>query len=492
MVKKVKPLFTDSEWDFDTLDRTWKVIDRIGKKELGFDYYDAQIEIISSEQMIDNYSNHAMPTMYNHWSFGKTFIQNSQGYQSGQSGLAYEVVINTNPSIAYLMENNSMTMQALVMAHASVGHSGFFKMNYLFRDWSDADSILDYLKYAKNYITRCEEQYGQTAVEELLDACHSLQLHGVDKYKKPHIRQEVVRQRRKQHDAFIEETFSDLWRTVPDAEKQEAEEAPTSKDFPEENILYFVEKHSPILKEWQREVVRIVRKVAQYFYPQRQTQLMNEGFATFTHHTIMTMMQEQGHITAGSYIEFLKSHAGVVAQPDWDNKYYGGINVYALGYAMMMDIKRICLEPDAEDRYYFPDICGTNWLETIPNIVRNYRDESFVLQYLSPKIIRKFKLFSLNIDQAKDHYRVDTTHDDDHVLEIRKALSAQYDLSKRVPHIEVTGVNWDTDRVLHLTHFSENDRMLSHKDAKKTAEYLHTLWGHPVHIHYVDEQGNEL
>ena len=493
MVKKVEPLFTDSEWDFDTLDRTWKVIDDIGKNQLGIDYYDAQIEIISAEQMIDNYSNHAMPTMYNHWSFGKTFIQNSQGYQSGQSGLAYEVVINTNPSIAYLMENNSMTMQALVMAHASVGHSGFFKTNYLFQDWSDADSILSYLKYAKNYITKCEEQHGQSEVEALLDACHSLQLHGVDKYKKPHIQKEMVRQRRKQHDAFVEETFSDLWRTVPKSSKQkETAEDEQSGVFPEENLLYFIEKHSPVLKEWEREVVRIVRKVAQYFYPQRQTQLMNEGWASFCHYTIMNMMHDQGHITPGSCIEFLKSHAGVVAQPDWDDKYYSGINVYALGFAMMMDIKRICQFPDAEDKHYFPNICNTEWLSTILNIVHNYRDESFIMQFLSPKIIRKFKLFALHIDEKKDHYRVDLTHDDDYVLAIRKALSAQYDLSKRVPHIEVTGVNWDTDRVLHLTHFSNNDRLLNHKDAKRTAEYIHYLWGHPVRVHYVDENGEEL
>jgi spore cortex formation protein SpoVR/YcgB (stage V sporulation) len=487
------PLFTGTEWDFDTLDRTWKVIDDIGRNQLGVDYYEPQFEIISSEQMLDCYSSHAMPAMYNHWSFGKSFIQNEHGYKTGQSGLAYEVVINTNPSIAYLMENNSMTMQALVMAHASVGHSGFFKSNYLFREWSDADSILDYLKYAKNYIIKCEEKYGATQVEELLDACHSLQRHGVDKYKRPHIKAEVERQKKREYDKYLEQHFNDLWRTVPESEEEKIpEEEQTDKVFPEENILYFLEKHSPVLKDWQREILRIVRKISQYFYPQMQTQLMNEGFASFTHHTIMNMMWEQNHITSGSYIEFIKSHAGVVAQPDWDHKYYSGINVYALGFAMMKDIQRICTAPDDEDRRYFPSICDTDWKRTILDVVQNYRDESFVTQFLSPKILRKFKLFALTMDEEKDYYQVGLTHDDDHLLAVRKALSAQYDLSKRVPQIEVTSVDWNGDRVLHLTHFVQQDRLLSHKDAKKTAAYIHQLWGHQVRIHYVDETGEEI
>lgn len=492
--KQISPLFTGSEWDFETLEKTWKVIDDIGTNQLEFDYYPAQIEIISSEQMLDNYSSHAMPTMYNHWSFGKSFIQNEQGYKSGQSGLAYEVVINTNPSIAYLMENNTMTMQALVLAHASVGHSSFFKTNYLFKDWSDADSILDYLKFAKNYISSCEEKYGSTAVEELLDACHSLQLHGVDKYKKPHIKRELKQQQKRQNDAYIEEHFNDIWRTLPDKQRMKYDEPkkPDLDVFPEENILYFIEKHSPVLKPWQREIVRIVRKIAQYFYPQRQTQLMNEGWACMNHHTILSMMQEQGHITPGSFIEAMRSHAGVVYQPDWDHKYYSGINVYALGYAMMVDLRRVCENPDDEDRHYFPQLCDTDWRRSLSDIVNNYRDESFVLQFLSPKIIRQFKLFSFNVDDTKFYYEVNNTHADDDVLEIRKNLSAQYDLSKRIPQMEIVDVDWEGDRTLSLVHYTENDVLLSHEDAKKTATYLHVLWGHPINIQYRDSDGEDV
>src|ERR1051326_6673044 len=145
-----KPLFVGSEWDVPLLEIIWKAIDTMATKQFGLDYYRPQIEIITSEHMLDAYRSVAMPVMYNHWSFGKTFIQNERQYNKGIQGLAYEVVINTNPCIAYLMENNTATLQALVLAHASCGHSHFFKNNYLFKKWTDADTIIDYLKFARN------------------------------------------------------------------------------------------------------------------------------------------------------------------------------------------------------------------------------------------------------------------------------------------------------------------------------------------------------
>lgn len=486
-----KLLFSDSEWDFETLEKTWKCIDDIGKNTLGFDYYDAQIEVISSEQMLDNYSTHAMPNMYNHWSFGKSFIQNEQGYNKGQQGLAYEVVINTNPSIAYLMENNTMTMQALVLAHASVGHSSFFKTNYLFTGWTEADSILDFLKFAKNFILKCEEQYGATEVEYILDAAHSLQLHGVDKYKKNRKSDAEHAKMREERENVKEQTFSDVWRTVAAPFKIEPIKW-DDKYFSEENLLYFIEKNSPILQDWQRELLGIVRRISQYFYPQRQTGLMNEGFACLSHHTIMTEMFDRGHINEGSYLEFLQSHSSVVYQPEWQDKWYSGINIYALGYAMMRDIKRMCISPDKEDLKWFPEMCNTDWRETVKHIVANYRDESFVMQFLSPKIIRNFKLFSLDNDSSKDYYQVGATHDDDDVYDMRKILSSQYDLSRAIPQIEIVHVDWNGDRTLSLIHIVHDDKLLEFKEARKTMEYIHHLWGFTVNLEYFDTQGNRV
>lgn len=490
--KERKPLFTGSEWSINLVETIWENIDRIAKDK--FDYYQPQIEIITSEQMLDNYSSVAMPIMYPHWSFGKTFIQNEREYKKGIQGLAYEVVINTNPCIAYLMENNTATLQTLVLAHASVGHSHFFKNNYLFKQWTDADSIIDYLKFARNYIKSCEEKYGEREVERLLDACHSLQNHGIDKYKKPaKLSAELEAQRKRQWEEYSESTFSDLWRSVPKQDDEEVGEDYYSTNCnmePEENLLYFLEKNSPILEDWQKEIVRIVRKIAQYFYPQRQTGLLNEGFATYTHHYLMTEMHDQGLIDDGSYLEFLQSHSGVITQRDWDQPGFSGINVYALGFAMLKDVERMCTDPDEEDLKWFPDICNTDPLSCILDIVENYRDESFVLQFLSPKVARRFKLFSLAIEEGKDYLEVNGTHSDESFLQIRQTLSEQYDLSKNIPQIDVVGV--DRDRWVYLVHTTKDNQRLDYGDMKKTTWYFRELWGYTVKMSYIDLEGNEL
>ena len=135
-------------------------------------------------------------------------------------GLAYEIVINSNPCIAYLMEENSLTMQALVIAHAAYGHNSFFKGNYLFRTWTDADAIVDYMVFAKNYIAECEQRHGIDAVEQLLDSCHALQNYGVDRYKRPaklSLAQEQARQ--KEREEYAQSQVNELWRTLPRREE---------------------------------------------------------------------------------------------------------------------------------------------------------------------------------------------------------------------------------------------------------------------------------
>ena len=194
--------------------------------EYKLDTYPNQIELISSEQMLDAYASVGMPLMYNHWAYGKHFLSNQQQYQRGQMGLAYEIVINSNPCIAYLMEENTITMQALVIAHACYGHNSFFKNNYLFRAWTDADSIVDYLLFAKTYIQECEEKHGIDAVEEILDAAHALMNHGVNRYKRPRPLSPAEEENRQTERAeYIQRTINDLWTTIPIQEKSTEKES---------------------------------------------------------------------------------------------------------------------------------------------------------------------------------------------------------------------------------------------------------------------------
>jgi len=156
-------LFEGADWDFSTLQRIHDACEQIARTELGLDTYLNQIEVITAEQMLDAYSSVGMPLFYKHWSFGKHFAFQEASYRKGLMGLAYEIVINSSPCISYLMEENTATMQTLVIAHAAFGHNHFFKNNYLFRQWTDANGIMDYLEFAKGYVAQCEERHGRQA-----------------------------------------------------------------------------------------------------------------------------------------------------------------------------------------------------------------------------------------------------------------------------------------------------------------------------------------
>jgi spore cortex formation protein SpoVR/YcgB (stage V sporulation) len=797
------------------------------------------------------------------------------------------------------MEENTMAMQALVIAHAAYGHNSFFKGNYLFRMWTDAASIIDYLVYAKNYVAECEERHGLETVETFLDSCHALSNHGVDRYRRPTrktLAQELAE--RKDREAYAQQQVNDLWRTLPrKVEKEASSEARRFPEEPQENLLYFIEKNAPLLEPWQREIVRIVRKVAQYFYPQRQTQVMNEGWACVTgdtlivtdhgllsaqelvdsqfdgrvedgnrvvnwfshpekprvrittrhgyvlhggadhkvllgdqwvelqtlkvgdaveirrgrgmfasmpavidydtasrprlaevcalhdvsmhtflkwqsrhrqlrvsaahaarlaacerdwqaiktddrrpltlqsaadlprrpatldadlaevlgqltgdgfvetthsgrinltsqdealldffeqtlhsqfglqarrrpdrnhfnstvhsaalarvlvdnlqfaqgigaaarktvpelvlrsprevvaaflrghfdtdgcvsvgdrqvilvskslellrteqllllnlgivcsirpqrdgthrlvitgsdlqlyqqeigfrlprkqsalqqaldetrwflkkddkttieciehdtgpvvdfsvenshaykascfinhncfwHHRILNTLYDEGWLTDGVMIEWLKSHTNVIYQPPVGHRAYSGINPYALGFAMYTDIRRICENPTDEDRAWFPELAGSPWLPALDHAMRNFKDESFIGQYLSPKLMRELRLFAIRDDEKDDELEVAAIHDDSGYRRVRESLSRQYDLGSREPNIQVWNVNLRGDRSLTLRHFQHNDRPL-HDSAQEVLKHVARLWGFGVVLESANSAG---
>jgi stage V sporulation protein R len=483
-------LFETGEWNFDTLKRTYDAIEEIAVGEMGLDPYPNQIELISSEQMLDAYSSIGMPVFYHHWSFGKRFARDEKLYRKGYTGLAYEIVINSNPCISYIMEENTMMMQALVMAHAAFGHNHFFKNNHLFREQTDAGGILDYLNFAKAYVSRCEERHGIAAVERVLDAAHALMDQGVNRYgrrARPSLAEEQARAEARQ--AHDEGSYNHLWRTLPPAIAKRKpggkppEAAAGALGLPEENVLYFLEKFSPRLKDWERELIRIVRNIAQYFLPQKQTKVMNEGCATYVHYKIMNRLYDRGQITEGVMLEFLASHTAVVFQPDFDDPRYSGVNPYALGFAMMCDIERIATEPTDEDRAIMPDIAGCgDAMSVLKHAWANFRDDSFIAQYLSPHLMRKMRLFKLADRQSEATYRVDAIHDERGYRELRRALSRQYDPGLLEPNIQVTAADLEGDRRLILTHYLNNDVPLAENDALAVLAYIKALWGFDVEL----------
>ena len=486
----VTPLDDTPDWTFDLLGQYQHEIARVADF-YRLDTYTNQIEVITAEQMMDAYASVGMPIGYSHWTFGKKFIQTEQNYKRGQMGLAYEIVINSSPCISYLMEENTLTMQALVMAHACYGHNSFFKGNYLFKSWTDASSIIDYLLFAKNYIAQCEQKYGISEVESTLDACHALMSHGVDRYKRPQkISLDEELKRQSERAEYLQSQVNALWRTVPKKEQQENKQKYKFPKEPQENILYFIEKNAPLLQPWQREIVRIVRKISQYFYPQKQTQVMNEGWACFWHYTILNHLYDEGLVTDKFMMEFLHSHTNVVAQPEYNSKYYSGINPYALGFNMFIDIRRICEHPTEEDKEYFPEIAGSNWVDTVHFAMENFKDESFISQYLSPKLIRDFKLFHIHDDSDNNYVEIGAIHNEQGYKKVRHNLANQYNLSNLEVNIQIIDANIDGDRALTLRYTPHNGVELGNsKD--EVLKHLYYLWHFDVRIVQEDSAGED-
>jgi spore cortex formation protein SpoVR/YcgB (stage V sporulation) len=359
----------------------------------------------------------------------------------------------------------------------------------LFKQWTHADAIVDYMLFARNYVSQCEDIYGYEEVEKVLDACHMIMRYGVDKYTKPQKmspKKEKERLKQKIEDDRI--LVNDMWRTLPkDNKTYEREERFPPQ--PEENILYFIEKNSPSLKVWQRELIRIVRKTAQYFYPQGQTKVINEGCATFSHYEIINKMYEEGYLSDGFMLEFFHNHSNVIFQPDFDSKYYSGLNPYTLGFNIFTDLKRMSLDPTEEDKEWFPNIAGNkDWQGTFRYIVENFKDESFILQYLSPKVMRDMKLFEVTDKEDSRFYNITSIHNKQGYKNVRKSLSETYNRSTYIPEIEVYDVDVKGDRTLTLNYTSIDDKSLDPNDVDVVVDNISLLWGFSVKL---IEDGNE-
>ena len=493
--EKYRAMFSNPNWDFETLQVADELTSRVGKECFRLDTYLNQIEIVTSEQMLDAYALIGLPTSYPHWKFGKDFVMNQGSYRKGRMGLSYEMVINSDPCISYNMENNSTCMMLLVIAHACQGHNAFFKNNYMFKDWTSAESIIDYMVFARDFILKCEEEFGDEEVESVLDACHALMNHGIDRYKKPPKLSTQREQDRLKRLAKVKtENYNDLLRTLPPSllEKKKKKLKDKYEKYPkepEENILYFIEKNAPKLPVWKREIIRIVRKVAQYFYPQSMTKVMNEGFATFMHYHIINQLFEEGYLSDGFMLEFIQSHSGVIYQPTYSSRYFSGLNPYTLGFNIFMDIKRICQQPTEEDREWFPNLIGKDWLDEVLYAMENFRDDSFVAQYLSPKVIRDMRLFAIFDDEEEEYFEIDSIHNERGYRKIRSMLSRQYDRSMRVPDIQVEQVDIHQTSKLTLIHKIQDERLLEEDEAEETLRHIHELWEFPVELHSRNKAG---
>ena len=415
-----------SDWNLKDLEVWDNKICDIAKQH-GLDWYPITYETCDYYEMLGNMSYHGMPTHYGHWSYGKSFeIQHSQ-YQHGMTGLPYELIINSDPCISYLMRENPLYLQILIMAHC-VGHSDFFKMNRMFK-YTRADTIVPRMRNAKKRIQKYVEDpwIGIEKVEEVIDACQALS------YQVPRHPKDV--------DSLAEE-----YQRYRNLNKLRDIENPPYKEY---DILGFILDFAHDLPDWKKDIISIVRDEAYYFMPQIRTKIMNEGWACFWHYKILhelNMPQEY-------HIPFLKSHNQVV------RPHVGRINPYHLGFHLFNKI---------EERFGIKECF-------IAREVHN--DESFIRQYLQQSDCEDLNLFSYSKDD-NDDIVVDEVSDYDGWKVVKNNLIGQTG-SNSIPVIYVQSIEKDNTLILHHEH---DGRDLQIQYAEHVLEHCKHLWQSDVRL----------
>ncbi|MBU3190463.1 SpoVR family protein [Clostridium bowmanii] len=417
-------------------------IEKIVKK-IGLDFYPQEFEIIGYKDMLGYESYIGMPSRYPHWSFGKSYEKNSTVYKYNLTGLPYEMVINSDPCIAYLMKENTLLLQILTIAHV-YGHNDFFKNNRLFVDGTRASSTVEMFKFhadmVRSYIN--DPSIGYEKVERILDAAHAIKLQTSRVIGEKRIQAEVLKQRLLEDYKNSNEVHSNLDAYVklafPDLNKIPLQ--------PEDDILYFIIKYGD-MEEWEKSLLEFVRKETAYFLPQIETKIMNEGWASFWHYNILKELKLPDEL----YLEFIKRHNDVIAPG------YGSINPYFIGFKIFEDILK---------RYGMAKIFEVRAIE---------RDESFLRKYLTEELCAELNLFEY---AARDgNYVISEVADDSGFKNIRNTLASSCGIGT-VPLIRVTEMS-KKDKTLNLEHVFDG-RELNITYAEATLKYIYELWGHTV------------
>lgn len=414
--------------------------------------YPQEFEICSYEDMLCYEAYVGMPSHYPHWSFGKAYEKQKTLYKYDLTGLPYEMVINSNPCIAYLMKDNSLLLQILTMAHV-YGHNDFFKNNRLFAEGTDAGTTIEMFKNhagrIRGYIG--DPTIGYLRVERILDAVHAIKHHASRTIGKKRLSDEEIKKR------LLDQYYNRIKRTSMLDEKKEIPFPDLNKVPLEatEDIIGILIQYG-LLEEWEKDIMTIVSEENQYFMPQIETKIMNEGWASFWHYKILNQLE----LPQGLHIEFLNRHNQVI------KPFLGRINPYYIGFKIFEDI---------EKRY---------GKEKLFEVRKMERDTSFILKYLTQEMCEEMNLFQYG--KKFNTYIVEEVSDDDGWKIIRNNLAVSVGLGG-VPCIKVEDIA-KRDHILLLSH-EYDGRELELNYAVETIKYISTLWGGKVILRTVT--GNE-
>ena len=442
------------EYNVSTLEK-WNEVIEEKARELGLKFYPQEFEIIGFNEMLGYEAYVGMPSKYPHWSYGKAYDKNKTLYSLNMTGLPYEMVINSDPCLAYLMRENTLLLQILTMAHV-YGHNDFFANNRMFVEGTNAKGALEMFKLdaeiIRGYIN--DPSIGYERVEKILDAAHAIRYQiprvvGVKELSSEEIKKSLMADyySKKENRGILDENDEIPF---PDISKIPVE--------PFDDVLGFIIKYSS-LEEWEKNILRIVKRETQYFMPQIETKIMNEGWASFWHYNILKELD----LDDGLHFEFLKRHNDVVAP------IVGGLNPYYIGFKVFQDI---------EKRF---------GREKIFEVRKTERDSSFLRRYLTRELCEELNLFQYA--KKSFEYVVEEVPDEVGWRQIRDYLADTCGVAS-IPYIRVTNLN-RRDLTLTLEHFFDG-RELEMSYAKETLKYVQDLWGRKVTLVTKTKEGKQI
>lgn len=422
----------------------------------GLDFYPMRYEICPPE-IIYTFGAYGMPSRFTHWSFGKQFHKMKLQYDLGLSKI-YELVINSNPCYAFLLDSNSLIQNKLIIAHV-LAHSDFFKNNHYFTN--TRQDMVESMAITSERITQYERKYGKEQVEQILDAVLSIQEHidpsiAIIKRKQQADPNDIAEKQPFEH-------YEDLWQTednIFDQKQMDRENKKTIEN--NKDLLLFIAEHGRFLEDWQRDIITMLREEMLYFWPQLITKIMNEGWASYWHQTILRDLS----LTTEETIEFAKLHAGVI-QPSKTS-----MNPYYLGLKLFEDI---------EDKYNHPTeemlrqgIKPGSGREKIFDIRESESDISFIRNYITKEFMTKEDMYVFK--KQREHYVIT----DQEYSHVKQQLVHQM-VNGGFPTIHIKEADYLRNGELYLHHQFEGTE-LDIPYLEEVLTYIYRLWGRSVHL----------
>ncbi|MEH7053263.1 SpoVR family protein [Bacillus velezensis] len=430
-------------------------------KGFGLDFYPMRYEICPAE-IIYTFGAYGMPTRFSHWSFGKQFHKMKLHYDLGLSKI-YELVINSNPCYAFLLDSNSLIQNKLIVAHV-LAHCDFFKHNCRFQNTNR--DMVESMAAAAERIKHYERIHGIKEVESFLDAILAVQEHIDPSLVRPKLLWSVDDEEEDEEET-APSPYDDLWGMDKPKQVKKKKGKKPFPPRPEKDILLFIEEHSRELEPWQRDILTMMREEMLYFWPQLETKIMNEGWASYWHQRIIRELD----LTSDEAIEFAKLNAGVV-QPSKT-----GINPYYLGLKIFEDIEERYDNPTDEMKK--TGVKPSSGREKMFEVREIESDISFIRNYLTKDLVMREDLYLFQ-KQGRDYKVIDKEW---------KAVRDQL-VNMRVnggfPYLTVNDGDYLKNNELYIKHWYEGIE-LDLKYLEKVLPYLYQLWGRSVHIESVLE-----